>query len=115
MLIFLIPNSEIRTPNSVKGRSVKQRHTVEIRIENVEMSPDRGFQEVFQSMRGQEVPPFSGNRQPWLNYYWRLFRAKAPTAKLTISDWTSADEPGGPIGQELIFNFVEAQPYFAEE
>jgi len=99
----------------VKGRSVKQRHTVEIRIENVEVSPDRGFQEVFQSMRGQEVLPFSGARQPWLNYYWRLFRAKAATAKLTISDWTSADEPGGPLGQELLFNFVEVQPYFAEE
>ena len=97
------------------GRSVKQEHAVEIRIENVEMIPEEGSQHAFESSGGGEVPPFASDRQPWLNYYWRVFRAKAPTAKLTIADWTSADEPGGAIGQELIFNFIEVQPYFAEE
>ena len=86
---------------------------VEIKIENVEMIPERDYQHVFQSERGQEAPPFSRDRQPWLNYHWRLFRANAPTAKLTISDWASADEPGGPIAEELLYNFVEVQPYFS--
>ena len=103
----------------MNGRSVKQKHAVEIRIENVEMiqTPHKGLHQLtFESSRGQEVGAgFSRDHQPWLNYYWRIFRAKAPTAKLTISDWTSADEPGGPVGQELIFNFIELQPYFAEE
>ena len=61
------------------------------------------------------VPPFSRTRQPWINYYWRIFRAKTPTAKLTISDWATRDEPGGPVGQEWIYNFIEVQPYLAAE
>jgi hypothetical protein len=100
------------------GRAVEKKHVVSINIENVEMLPypeKRFHQLTFESSYGQEVVPFSRENQPWLNYYNRLFRAKAPMAKLTISDWGSADEPGGPIGQELIFNFIEVQPYFAEE
>ena len=67
---------------------------------------------VFQAADG---PPFNGSRQPWFNYHRRIFRAKAPAAKLTISDWINSEESGGPIGQELIFNFIEVQPFFAEE
>ncbi len=49
-----------------------------------------------------------------MNYHWRVFRAKSATARLTVSDWKSAAEAGGPIGQELIFNFLELQPYLSE-
>ena len=96
------------------GTVSKQKHAVEIRIDNAEIIPDRAFQAVIQSRWGQEVPPFSRERQPWLNYYWRLFRETGTTADLTISDWASAEEPSGPIGQELMFNFIEVQPYFNE-
>jgi len=48
-----------------------------------------------------------------MNYHWRVFRANGTTAKLTVSDWKSAAEPGGPIGQELMYNFVQMQPYEA--
>jgi hypothetical protein len=34
------------------------------------------------------------------------------TARLTISDWADERNPGGPIGQEMVYNFVEVQPYF---
>lgn len=54
----------------------------------------------------------SHERQPWFNFYSRLFRAKESTAKLMISDWAGEDEPGGPVGQELLYNFIEVQPYF---
>ena len=47
----------------------------------------------------------------YMNYHWRVFRAKGKTAKLTVSDWVSDTEPGGPVGQELMFNFIEVQPY----
>ena len=50
-----------------------------------------------------------------INFHWIIFRAKAETAKLTISDWTNQKEPGEPggaIAQELIYNFIEVQPYF---
>jgi hypothetical protein len=48
-----------------------------------------------------------------MNYHWRVFRAEGETAELTVSDWASPDDPGGLPGQELIFNFIEIQPYFA--
>jgi hypothetical protein len=31
-----------------------------------------------------------------------------------VTDWKDVSEPGGPAGQELIFNFLELQPYLAE-
>lgn len=49
-----------------------------------------------------------------MNYHWRVFKAKETTAKLTVTDWQDDQHPGGPIGQELMFNFVEVQPYLGE-
>jgi hypothetical protein len=43
-----------------------------------------------------------------------VFRAKSGAAKLTITDWASDGEPGGPIGQEIALNFVEIQPHLEE-
>lgn len=45
-------------------------------------------------------------------YHYLQFRATSPTARLTLTDWQSADEPGGPVGQETIFSFVEVEPVF---
>jgi hypothetical protein len=41
-----------------------------------------------------------------------IFRATGPTATLSISDWKTKSEPGGPIGQELMFNNIDVHPYF---
>jgi hypothetical protein len=49
-----------------------------------------------------------------MNYHWRIFRATGAEARLTISDWAAPDDPGGPVGQELMLNFVEVQPYFED-
>jgi hypothetical protein len=46
-----------------------------------------------------------------MNYHWRVFRATATQARLTVSDWASDQDPGGPEDQELMFNFIEVQPY----
>jgi hypothetical protein len=40
-----------------------------------------------------------------------LGRRPDDQAGLQISNWSSASEPGGPAGQELMMNFVEVQPY----
>jgi hypothetical protein len=40
-----------------------------------------------------------------------LFRATGTSGTLTISDWQSAAEPGGLVGQELIFNRIDVHPY----
>ena len=47
----------------------------------------------------------------WITYHWTVFRAKEPTARLTVSDWPSQQEPKGPFGLEQTFNFLELQPY----
>ena len=83
-------------------KTEKALHALSIQIEGAEPVPERSFQEVIatRTVRGQ-----------WLNYHWRVFRARSSQARLVISDWASATEPGGPIGQELMLNFVELQPY----
>ena len=41
-----------------------------------------------------------------------LFRAEEQTARLVISDWASDHSAGGPEGQELMFNYIQIEPYF---
>ena len=44
----------------------------------------------------------------------QLFRATSDSAHLSISDWSTPQQPGGPAGQELMINFIEVEPYFDE-
>ena len=46
-----------------------------------------------------------------MNYHWRVFRAKGTMARLTVSDWEERSYCAGPTGQELMYNFIEVQPY----
>ncbi len=48
---------------------------------------------------------------PWFNHHRVMFRATAPTATLTISDWASTDKPGGPDGQERMVNYLQLKPW----
>jgi len=98
-----------------EGRSVRRKHAISIRIDGVELIPERCFQSVIPNNYAHRLGPFTDKHKFWFNYHWRVFRAKAPSARLTISDWTSDSEPGGPIGQELILNFIEVQPYYWED
>jgi hypothetical protein len=101
-------------------KSSKAVHQVGVQIDNAVMLPPKSFQHVY------------GSDKLWLTYHVFVFRATSNTATLTISDWVSSDpvywpsawglqfnieqwkqpgKPGGPIGQELMFNFIELQPY----
>ena len=84
-----------------KEQKREQTHTVRIEIEGTEV--DSLFQHVFSRSGGVG-----------LNYHWLLFRAKDKTARMIISDWASENKPAGPIGQELIYNFIEIQPYLED-
>ena len=95
--------------NLVKGMSVKESNAVNITIEGGEWLADQSFQSPFHSCFAAGA--FTRSKRAWLNYHWRVFRATEPAGKLTISDWADATRPGGPTGQELLFNFVELQPY----
>ena len=99
----------------VQGREVKQMHKVSIRIDDVDRLPGNSFHDVFPSGRaGHAYGKFNRENNLWISYHNLVFRAREKSARLTISDWETGEEPGGPIGQELIFNFIQIQPYLED-
>ena len=96
--------------------SKPQRYAVTLKIDNVDTdfhhAPARSFTTVTPNCYSHTFGPYKDSEhKAWMNYYYRVFRAKGTTARLTITDWASDDEHGGPIGQELAFNFLQLQPY----
>jgi hypothetical protein len=91
--------------------ALEQKHAVSIKLDGVEVLAGKSFQHVFSNCYNHNYGPYNTQHHAWMNYHWRVFRAAAPQARITISDWASGRDPGGPIGQELMFNFVEVQPY----
>ena len=74
-------------------------------LEGVDVDAKRSFSERYSSNPEPKIPV-------WITYHWKVFRAKGTTAKVTVSDWPGANEPGGAFGQEQTFNFLEIQPYW---
>jgi len=89
----------------------KRKHALSIRFTNVDVLGDRSFQHVFASCYSHHHGPYNRQHRAWMNYHWVLFRPKNAEATLTISDWATDKQPGGPIGQELMLNFIQIQPY----
>lgn len=101
----------------VAERQDKKLHAVSIAIDGVEPLPGEkmSFQAVFPNHYARPVGAFRGDeRSYYMNYHWRVFRAQSATALLRVADWHSESDPGGPVGQELMYNFIEVQPYFAD-
>ena len=99
----------------VKGESIKQKHAVTITLDNVDLLPEKCFQTLYSNFSYYHMGPYDDEEaktKTWINFHRKVFRARAATARLTISDWASETELGGPVGQELMYNFVEVQPYF---
>ncbi len=61
------------------------------------------------------LPPFSADNRCYFRIHQLIFRARGPTAQLVIEDWKSDSEPGGPTGQELMFNMIDVHPYLEPE
>src|SRR5262249_35689768 len=61
-------------------------------LEGVELDTRRAFTE-----------PYASNPEPpipvWITYHWKLFRARGPTATLTVSDWPAEGKPSGHSGK----------------
>ncbi len=112
--------------NILEEKSVKQREAVSVKLENVEVLACRGrdiltdpnsYAGPLGKFTGSSAFPSGTNPKEYnayLNYHWHLFRAKGWRGTLTISDWIEPDEPGGPIGQEIMYRFIEIQPYLDE-
>ena len=105
----------------VRERQNMRVHGVSINIENVEMLSGEkdSFQFIFHNHHTHQVGKFGLDHRRhnyffYMNYHWRVFRAKGTTAGLAVSDWKRANEPGGPVGGELIYNFIEIQPYLED-
>jgi hypothetical protein len=75
-----------------------------ISLEGVEVDRQRSFHEAYSSV---PEPPIA----VWITYHWIVFRAKSPTARITVSDWDPAQKTTAKFGQEQTFNFLELEPY----
>jgi hypothetical protein len=85
-----------------------------IKIDNVDLVAGRCFDQVIDNNYSHHLGKFDDVNKAWMIYHWRVFRAKGTTAMLTITDWESETKPGGPVGQELMHNFIEIQPYYLD-
>lgn len=95
-----------------EGESVRKKLAVSLDIDNVNMIPEKCL--VLEVDGTSSVGPFEGKAPPWMNVHRLVFRAVDTTAKLTISDWTDTTTPGGKTGQEILYNFVEVEPYIED-
>ena len=102
--------------NLVNEESVEKVHAVSITLRDVEIlpGPKKSFQWPFHSNYAHDLGKFNRDHPYWMNYHWRVFRAKRSTARFKVSDWKDEETPGGPIGQEVMFNFIEVQPYIED-
>jgi hypothetical protein len=89
-----------------KKREQANKFVGTVTIDGVDVDPKRSFREMYASIPEPEIVI-----PVWITYQWILFRARSPTAKLTVSDWPAGKEPTGRYGQEQTFNFLELQPY----
>ena len=100
--MFVCDYNDLITP---KSKTIEQsKSTSTVRIEGVDVDAIRSFTEVYGSSPEPKIPVY-------ITYHWKIFRAKAATATLTVSDWQSRNQPSPPFGQEQAFNFLEIQPY----
>jgi hypothetical protein len=86
-----------------RDMSKNEQHAITVNFDNAELVPEKCFTHL-------AATKTDANR--FLNWHVRVFRAKGTTATLRISDWADDKTPGGPIGQELMYNFIKVQPYW---
>ena len=104
MKMFSCDYNDLVNPKAKKQEEALK-FTGSVALEGVEVDSKRSFAEMYSSNPEPKIPV-------WITYHWKVFRAKSTTAKLTVSDWPDAREPGDAFGQEQTFNFLEIQPYW---
>ncbi len=95
----------------LNGEDAKKILPLSVSIEGVEVIADNSFQEEWRSNYQNDLGSRSGTYYYWMNLHRIVFRATSGEAQLVISDWLGEVDPGGPVGQEIICNFIEIQPY----
>jgi len=92
----------------------KQKLDLSIKIKGVEIIEDLSFLQVYPSNYDHLPPGLTRENPGYLNFNRIVFRPKSETAELSISDWMSPSQSSGPVDQEIIFNSIEIQPYYAD-
>ncbi len=96
------------------GKSNPYKHGVSVTITDAKLVPEKCFQAVIKSNYAHKFAQFDAKNPYRMNYHQVVFIPQGQTARLTLSDWKTATDPGGPEGEEIIWNFVQVQPYFGE-
>ncbi len=89
----------------------KQTLTLAVDIDDAERLDKYCFQFPYPSCYAHELEPYNRRHPAYFNFHRIVFRPEGRTAELAISDWANSIDPGGPVGQETVFNFVEVQPF----
>ena len=92
----------------------KQKLALSIDLKKAKIIQESTFHYIYPSNYGHELGHITRNNPAWFNLNRIVFRSKSDTAELTVSDWTSPTQFGGPIEQEVIFNFIEIQPFYSK-
>ncbi len=107
MNMFVSDYRDLTLPNFEK-----KEHPTTVKIDGGDMVNELSFHELWPSgLCGHSHGPFNRTNNLWITYYRLVFKATSKEGKLTITDWATPDTPGGPIGQEQIYNFVQVQPF----
>ena len=93
------------------GASAAKDHGVTVRIDNVALTAAKCFSQPYTPCTYEDRSAFNAGNPFWNTYHYRVFRAKGPEAALTLSDWDSDNTCGGPVGREVILNYLEVEPY----
>jgi hypothetical protein len=103
MKMFSCDYNDLINPKALKKEEAFK-FTGTVVLEDVELDTKRSFIEMYSSNPEPKIPI-------WITYHWKVFRAKGSSAKLIVSDWAGAKQPGDTFSQEQTFNFLEIQPY----
>jgi hypothetical protein len=100
--------------SDLNNMTAQQKIATSITVDGAEPVPQRSFVHVYHNCYSHWLNDAEQKEQKWrwFNFHFAVFRAKAPTARITISDWQTPEAPGGAAGQELMLNFIEVEPYF---
>lgn len=98
--------------NLLNGISSKSKHAITVDIADGILQDGLNFDAYNKSNYSHVYGAFNQNNPYWMNYHQRVFKATEESTLLTLSDWSSPTSAGGPIGQELVWNFFQLQPYY---
>lgn len=104
-----------RMISAVHGDMTSQEpHVLRFNIQGAQVIPEKSFTQVFHNSYAHSYGDYNTDNHAWMTYHWMLFRANTAQAELSISDWADENQPGGPIGEPLILNYVQVHPYYNE-